>query len=328
MESFKAYVVRNLNDQISASIEALTLDDLPEGEVVIRVECSSLNYKDALACHGNRAIAGELPHVPGIDLAGEVISCETDDYQSGDKVLITGYRLGAPDWGGFSQVVRVPAEWVVPMPEGMSARQAMTYGTAGFTAAQCVMAVTERVTPDAGRVVVTGATGGVGCLALAILAKLGYEVAAISGKEHLKETLLSMGAKEVLPREELADESGKPMLPARWAAAVDTVGGAPLSTLIRSTDYRGVVAACGLVAGIDLPLTVYPFLLRGVTLAGIDSAKCPREPRLEIWRRLSGDWTVDLPDRLVRTVKLSEVAAEVERMLAGGSEGRTLVDLT
>ena len=327
MQTFQAYVVRESEGSITSAIEELRMDDLPAGEVVIRVECSSLNYKDALACQGNRAIAGELPHVPGIDLAGEVLSSESDDYQPGDKVLITGYRLGAPDWGGFSQVVRVPAEWIVPMPERMSAKGAMTYGTAGFTAAQCVMAVTDRVAPDAGQVVVTGATGGVGCVALSILVKLGYEVVAISGKEHLKETLLQMGAKEVLPREALADESGKPMLPARWAAAVDTVGGEPLSTLVRSTDYRGVVAACGLVAGVDLPLTVYPFLLRGVTLAGIDSAKCPREPRLEIWRRLSGDWHVELPERMVRMIGLEDLPPEVERMLSGKSEGRTLLDL-
>ncbi len=327
MQTFQAYVVRESEGSITSAIEELRMDDLPAGEVVIRVECSSLNYKDALACQGNRAIAGELPHVPGIDLAGEVLSSESGDYQPGDKVLITGYRLGAPDWGGFSQVVQVPAEWIVPMPEGMSAKGAMAYGTAGFTAAQCVMAVTDRVAPDAGQVVVTGATGGVGCVALSILVKLGYEVVAISGKEHLKETLLQMGAKEVLPREALADESGKPMLPARWAAAVDTVGGEPLSTLVRSTDYRGVVAACGLVAGVDLPLTVYPFLLRGVTLAGIDSAKCPREPRLEIWRRLSGDWHVELPERMIRTIGLEDLPPEVERMLSGKSEGRTLLDL-
>ena len=327
MPTFKAYVVRESKGSLSSAIEELSMADLPAGEVVIRVEFSSLNYKDALACQGNRAIAGELPHVPGIDLAGEVLSCESNKYQSGDKVLVTGYRLGAPDWGGFSQVVRVPAEWVVPIPDGMSAKEAMTYGTAGFTAAQCVMAVTDRVAPDAGQVAVSGATGGVGCVALAILVKLGYEVVAVSGKAHLKETLLQMGAKEVVPREALADESGKPMLPARWAAAVDTVGGDPLSSLIRSTDYRGVVAACGLVAGIDLPLTVYPFLLRGVTLAGIDSAKCPCEPRMEIWRRLSGDWGVKLPDRMVRTITLADLPTEVDRMLAGGSEGRTLIDL-
>ena len=327
MQTFRAYVVRESEGSICSTIEELTKDDLPAGEVVIQVECSSLNYKDALACHGNRAIAGDLPHVPGIDLAGEVLSSENNDYQQGDKVLITGYRLGAPDWGGFSQVVRVPAEWVVSMPEGMSAEEAMTYGTAGFTAAQCVMAVADRVEPDAGQVVVTGATGGVGCVALSILVKLGYEVVAISGKEHLKETLLQMGAKEVLPREALADKSAKPMLPARWAAAVDTVGGEPLSTLVRSTDYRGIVAACGLVAGVELPLTVYPFLLRGVTLVGIDSAKCPREPRLEIWRRLSRDWRIHLPERMVRTVSLEDLPTEVERMLSGMSEGRTLLDL-
>lgn len=316
------------NDEAIGSVEWLTDESLPSVEgpsVLIEVEYSSLNYKDALACGGHRGVVGSLPHVPGIDCAGRVVESDGDDFRVGEAVLVTGYDLGAARWGGYSGRVRVPADWPVALGEGLTTRQAMTYGTAGFTAAQCVHAIHDRVRPDAGDVLVTGATGGVGVFAVAILAKLGYRVVAATGKPDQASHLAELGAAEVVGREVFQDEGRRPMLSERWAAAVDTVGGGPLSSVIRSTKYRGVVAACGLVAGDQLDLTVYPFLLRGVTLAGIDSAKCPREPRLEIWRHLSGDWRVELPEDLVTTVTLDGLPERLRLILAGGVAGRTLV---
>lgn len=306
-------------------ISSADLPPVEEPSVTIEVEYSSLNYKDALACQGHRGVVAKLPHVPGIDCAGRVVASESDDFATGDAVLVTGYDLGGARWGGYSGIVRVPAAWVVPLGGRLTPRQAMTYGTAGFTAAQCVMAIVDRVDPDAGDVVVTGATGGVGGFAVAILAKLGYRVTAVTGKADQAETLHLLGAADVVGREVLSDDSGRPMLPERWAAAVDTVGGAPLAQLVRSLGHRGVVAACGMVAGTDLPLTVYPFILRGVTLAGIDSAKCPAEPRREVWRRLAGDWRVELPNALVSMIDFDGLPAAIERILAGGMVGRTLV---
>jgi acrylyl-CoA reductase (NADPH) len=222
-------------------------------------------------------------------------------------------------------LVRVPADWPVAIPAGFAMREAMILGTAGFTAAQCVMAIEARVSPEAGEVVVTGSTGGVGVFAVALLAKLGYRVVAVTGKPQHAGLLRRLGAADVVGRDAVAGDPTKPMLAERWAAAVDTVGGATLAAIVSSLSHRGIVAACGLVGGTDLPLTVYPFLLRGVTLAGIDSARCPREPRLEVWRRLMGPWRVALPEELVTTVTLDGLAERVESILAGRVLGRTLV---
>lgn len=325
-DTFSAIVVSSEGQQqAEPRLATLAPADLPPGEVVVRVAYSSLNYKDALACQGHPGVVNSLPHVPGIDCAGEIAESTSPDYQVGDAVLITGYGLGAPAWGGLSQYARVPAEWVVPMPAGLNARSAMVYGTAGFTAAQCVDALVRHgVTPESGPVCVTGGTGGVGVVALAVLAKLGYEVTVVSGKQEHHDTLQALGAYEVVGRDAL-DSGDSALLKARWAGAVDTVGGAPLASLLRSTHHRGCVAACGLVAGDQLSLTVMPFILRGVTLCGIDSAKCPRGPREEMWRLLSGDWKVDLPDAMVGEVTLDEVPAEVEKLLAGRHVGRTVV---
>lgn len=328
MDRFPCWIVEQGEGGPEGRVAELGWDELPKDDgpsVWIDVEYSSLNYKDALASRGQRGVAGPLPHVPGIDCAGRVLRSETPDLQPWDEVLVTGYGMGAPRWGGFSGVVRVPADWPVPLRGRLSAREAMIYGTAGFTAAQCVAAVQQRVPPDAGDVVVTGSTGGVGVFAVALLAKLGYRVTAVTGKPRLAEGLEAIGAAEVVTRDALDGSIDKPLLAERWAGAVDTVGGAPLATIVRSLRHRGVVAACGLVAGTDLPLSVYPFLLRGVTLAGIDSAKCPRQPRLEIWEKLAGPWRVTLPEQWITTVRLDELPAAIDRILAGGVAGRTLV---
>ena len=307
-------------------VDAITQDELPAGDVLIRVAYSSLNYKDALACQGHPGVVREFPHVPGIDCAGTIVESASDDWRPGDEVLVTGYELGAGHWGGYAAYVRVPAEWVVRLPAGLSLREAMIYGTAGFTAAQCVTAIVEHgIEPKRGPVVVTGATGGVGCLAVAILAKLGYDVAAVTGKRDQHDWLRRLGASTMLGREEVVDDSDRPLLGSRWAAAVDTVGGKPLATILRSMQHRGCVAACGLVAGADLQLTVYPFILRGVTLAGIDSAKCPRPQRLEMWKKLAGPWRVDRLHELANEVTLDELPNEIEKILAGQIVGRTVV---
>jgi putative YhdH/YhfP family quinone oxidoreductase len=254
------------------------------------------------------------------------VESASDEWRPGDDVLVTGYELGAGQWGGFAAYVRVPADWVVTLPAGLTARDAMIYGTAGFTAAQCVTAIIQHgIEPNRGPVVVTGATGGVGCLAVAILARLGYEVAAVTGKRDQHDWLRRLGASSIINRDEVMDDSDRPLLGSRWAAAVDTVGGKPLTTILRSMQHRGCVAACGLVAGADLKLTVYPFILRGATLVGIDSAKCPRPQRLEMWQKLAGPWRIDHLNELANEVTLDELPNCIEKILAGQIVGRTVV---
>jgi acrylyl-CoA reductase (NADPH) len=325
--SFRCLMVRRGDDgAVTYGVEEITVDQLPPGEVLIQVACSSLNFKDALACRAHPGVVRTLPHVPGIDCAGRVVESTSADFCPSDPVLVTGYELGAPRWGGWSEYVRVPAEWVVRMPPDWTPEDAMTYGTAGFTAAQCVMAIQHHgIQPGAGEVVVTGATGGVGSIAVALLAKLGYRVAAVTGKPEQAELLERLGAARMLVREDVDDRSGQPLLEPRWAAAVDSVGGNTLATLLASTQHRGCVAACGLVGGMELKTTVYPFILRGVLLAGIDSAKCPREPRMEVWRRLAHEWKLDNLTPLRREVTLTELPETIEGMLAGKAVGRTLV---
>jgi acrylyl-CoA reductase (NADPH) len=324
---FPALVVRRDDaGALGMAVEDLTVDQLPPGEVLIQVACSSLNFKDALATQAHPGVVKTLPHVPGIDCAGRVAESTNEEFCPSDPVLVTGYELGAPKWGGFSEFVRVPAEWIVRLPADWSPERAMTLGTAGFTAAQCVEAIVDHgITPEAGEIVVTGATGGVGSVAVALLSKLGYTVAAVTGKPEHHDLLRELGAKQFLSREEVDDKTDAPMLESRWAAAVDTVGGNVLGTLMRSLKYRGCTAACGLVAGTDVPTTVYPYLLRGVTLYGIDSAKCPREPRMEIWRKLSNEWRLDNLEPLTHEVTLSELPKVIGEMLQGKAVGRTLV---
>lgn len=319
-------VRKDANGTVTSAVERITVDELPADEVLIEVAYSSLNYKDALASQGHPGVVQIFPHVPGIDCAGTVVESRSLHYKPDEEVLVTGYNFGAGHWGGYAKYVRVPAEWIVPLPAGLTLRDTMIYGTAGFTAAQCVTALVERgIRPERGPVVVTGATGGVGSLAVAILAKLGYEVAAVTGKPGERSWLHRLGAAKILGRNEVVDKTDRALLAARWSAAVDTVGGLPLATIIRSLDHRGCVAACGLVAGTDLPLTVYPFILRGVTLAGIDSAKCPRPQRLEMWQKLAGPWRVEQLDELSELTTLDGLPKYIQEILAGEIVGRTLV---
>jgi acrylyl-CoA reductase (NADPH) len=324
------YVERDSSGAIRSGIKTISQSNLPPGEVLIRAQWSSLNFKDALAATGHPGVARRLPHVPGIDVAGVVADISADhqtpELAVGDEVLVTGYELGAGQWGGWSEYVRVPKEWVIKRPNSLTLRETMVLGTAGFTAAQCVDALLHHgIQPKHGDVVVTGATGGVGSLAVMLLRKLLFRVCAVTGKAALRDRLEEWGAAEVLGRDVVLDSSSKPLLPGRWAGAVDTVGGATLSTIIRQTKDQGCVTACGLVGGTDMSLSVYPFILRGVTLAGITSSGCPRPDRETIWAKLSSSWRLPDLDRITTEVRLDQVGDLVPKILAGEIVGRTVV---
>ena len=311
----------------SMNVLAISPEQLGQGTVEIEVHWSSLNYKDALAATGHPGVTKHFPHVPGIDAAGVVVNCTDGTFTPNESVLVTGYDLGQGHWGGWSERIRVPSEWVVRMPAGLTARDAMVYGTAGFTAAQCVLALQKNdVHPDSGEVVVSGATGGVGSIALRILSHLGYRIVAVTGKAELTQRLLDFGATRVISRSDLLDETTRPLLNARWAGGVDTVGGHLLTSLLRGTQYGGCVAACGLVAGAELNMTLYPFLLRGISLCGIGSADCPRDKRLVIWDLLAGAWRPANLNQLIKEVTLEQLADEVTRILAGQQTGRVIVN--
>ena len=324
---FKALLLEENDGKVSASIQELDESRLPDGDVTVDVEYSTVNYKDGLVVNGLGGLVREYPHVPGIDAAGVVAASDSPKFVAGDDVLVTGYELGSGAWGGWSEYIRVPADWVVPLPTELTFDEAMTFGTAGFTAAQCVTALAHQsITRNSGPVIVTGATGGVGCLAVCILAKLGYEVTAVSGKTDRHDWLRELGARDVVGREAVDVASERPLLPSQWAGAVDTVGGNTLATILRSTKHRGCVTACGLVGGTDLNLTVYPFLLRGVRLIGIDSANCPMDSRQEIWKQLAGPWKPDNLADLATHVALDDVQSAVDQILKGQLTGRYVVD--
>lgn len=329
IDTMRCWLVRrDAGGGVSGGVANVPRADLPPGEVTIAVQYSSANYKDALAAQGHPGVVRRFPHVPGIDAAGTIAASDAPTLSPGAEVIVTGYELGSGQWGGWAEYIRVPAEWVVPLPTGLTLREAMTIGTAGFTAAQCLQALQRQgISPDSGPVVVTGATGGVGCLAVLLLAQLGYDVTAVTGKPDRHDWLRDLGAKQVLGREAVLDTTDRPLLSARWAGAVDTVGGGTLATLLRSLRHRGCVAACGLVGGAELHLTVYPFLLRGTKLEGIDSAQCPVALRREIWTRLASDWRLGGLDRVVSEFTLEQSGEVVRRLLAGGSIGRPLLRL-
>jgi putative YhdH/YhfP family quinone oxidoreductase len=326
-ETFRCYLVTKDEDgNVSGAIGERRLDELPKGDVLIRVLYSSLNYKDALAVKGHPGVNKVFPHIPGVDAAGTVVQTGVYEFVEGDQVLVTGFDMGSNRWGGYAEYVSVPQDWVVPLPGGLTLRESMMLGTAGLTAGMCVAAVVDHgIEPDRGPVVVTGASGGVGSVAVAVLAKLGYHVAAVTGKQSAHDYLKGLGAAEILPREEVHDRSEKPLLSGRWAAAVDTVGGEILATVLRATRQGGCVAACGNAGGIELPLTVFPFILRGVVLAGVDAAFCSIALRHRTWDRLAGPWKLDSLDRIARFIDLDELPAQVDEILAGRITGRLAV---
>ncbi|MBW1606684.1 MAG: YhdH/YhfP family quinone oxidoreductase [Deltaproteobacteria bacterium] len=328
-KNFKAMVVTEVeNDRFVRNIEDRHLDDLPKGDVLVNVEYSSLNYKDVLSAIGNRGVTKNYPHTPGIDAAGRVVESLSKDFKAGDAVIVTSYDLGMNTSGGFGQYIRVPAEWVVKMPEDLSARESMIFGTAGFTAALSVFRLVDYgITPDMGRVVVSGATGGVGSIAVSILSKAGYEVTAVNGVVDEKDFLLKIGAKEVISIEEAIDSSGRPMLKGLWAGGIDTVGGEILATTIKSTKDDGAVTCCGNVGSHDLPLNVYPFILRGVTLMGIDSQNCPMPMRLKVWNKIADEWKLDHLELLTTEVPLEGLDQRIDLILQRKHKGRTIVKL-
>ena len=328
-DTFRCYLVRKTGKgHVEGKLEDCPTLDLPPGEVLVRVAYSSLNYKDALAATGHPGVVRRFPHVPGIDAAGTVVTSSSGGFRQGDEVLVTGYELGAERWGGWAEYVRVPAEWVLPRPAGLSLEETMILGTAGLTAGLSVRALRQHdVMPESGEVVVTGATGGVGTMAVRLLAKLGYSIVAVSGKQDKEAWLRQQGATRVLRREEMCDESNEPLLPARWAGAVDTVGGTMLATLLRSMRNRGCVTSCGSVGGAEVPMSGCPFVSRGVTLAGIDSVWCSKPRREEIWNRLSGEWKLDDLTSIRTVIGLEEVGDYVPKILAGQITGRVVVDV-
>jgi len=306
-----------------------SINDLPEGDVLIEVHYSSLNYKDALSATGNKGVTRNFPHTPGIDTAGIVKESSSDLFNIGDEVIVTGYDLGMNTAGGFGEYIRVPAQWVVPCPKSLSLKKSMVYGTAGFTAALSVYKlVNSGVRPEAGDILVTGATGGVGSIAIALLSKLGYNVIGSTGKIHEKKLLQAIGVKDIIDRKELNDDSGRPMLKSRWAGVIDTVGGNTLATAIKTTQYGGSVTCCGNVADHNFSASVYPFILRGVSLLGIDSVQCPMPLRTEIWEKLSGDWRIDTPEGSFNEVSLDKLDSCIDDILAGKHVGRTIVNLS
>lgn len=325
---FKALVVEEgKSGDFEINIKKKAVKDLPPGDVIIRVRYSSLNYKDALSASGNRGVTKKYPHTPGIDAVGEVVESSSKVFAKNDKVVVTGYDLGMNTCGGFEKYIRVPAEWVVRLPPDLKMGEAMIYGTAGFTAAMSVHALTEDVAPGGGEILVTGASGGVGCLAVAILAKLGYKVVGVTGKPEGKRFLKKLGAARVIDRQEALDESGKPMLRTSWAGVIDTVGGETLATAIKSTKPLGTITCCGNVASADLPLTVFPFILRGVRLVGIDSQNCPMPHRQEIWDLLGHTWKVETLLDLCEEIGLEGLDHHIELMLKGKQKGRVVVNL-
>ncbi len=324
---FKAILIEKDDAGYRAQLTELADDALPEGDVTVRVAWSTLNYKDGLAITGKGPVVRKFPMVPGIDLAGTVEASSHPDVAVGDAVVLNGWGVGEGHWGGLAQRARLKGDWLVPLPAAFTARQAMAIGTAGYTAMLCVMALERHgVTPDQGEILVTGANGGVGSVAVAVLAKLGYTVVASTGRPDEADFLKTLGAAEIIDRATL-NAPGKPLARERWAGAVDTVGSHTLANVCASTRYRGTVAACGLAQGMDFPSTVAPFILRGVTLAGIDSVMAPRAERLEAWQRLGRDLDVAKLELITSEIGLSEVIDTAARLMAGQVRGRVVVDV-
>jgi len=326
-EQFKAMIVEKQPDKtFTRTIGNRAISELQEGPLLIKVQYSSLNYKDALSATGNPGVTRNFPHTPGIDAAGEVVEDTSGTFKTGDQVVVTGWDLGMNTAGGYGEYIRIPAEWAIALPAGLTLRDSMILGTAGFTAGLSVHALAERVAPEAGEILVTGATGGVGSVAVAILAKAGYQVVAVTGKSDQAEFLKSLGAHEVISREILMENADRPMMKERWAGAVDVVGGEMLAAVLKSTRYGGTVTCCGLVGSPELPVNVFPFILRGVSLLGIDSVQCPVLQRLAVWSKLAGAWKVDL-EALVTEISVENLEDYIQAILKGGLRGRILVKL-
>jgi acrylyl-CoA reductase (NADPH) len=325
MGEFKGLLLRDADGKVTQAIEMISDADLPPGDVTVAVEYSTLNYKDGMILNGIGRLVRKYPHVPGIDFAGTVEHSQSPDYKAGDKVILTGWRVGEVTWGGYAQRARVKASQLVPVPVGLSTKQAMAIGTAGFTAMLAVMALEDQGLKPGAEVLVTGAAGGVGSVSIALLAQLGYKVTASTGRPETHDYLKSLGAAGFIDRSELAKAPTRPLDTEKWAGAVDSVGGTTLATLITQLAYRASVASCGLAGGSDLSLTVIPFLLRGVNLLGIDSVMCPIDRRRAAWQRLARDLPKDKLDAITQTISLESVGDWAGRILKGGVRGRLVI---
>jgi len=327
--TFKALITDKADDgAITQTIEEIGEDRLPEGDVTVAIDYSTLNYKDGLCLLGRGGLVRNYPHVPGVDFAGTVEASDDERYRPGDQVILTGWRVGEVRWGGYAQKARLKADWLVPLPGGLTTRQAMAVGTAGLTAMLAVMALEDHgLKPDDGPVLVTGAAGGVGSVATAILAELGYHVAAVTGRPEAADYLTSLGAKQIVPREEINEVSKRPLESETWAGCIDAVGGAMLARVLGQMKYRCSVAAVGLAGGAELPATVIPFLLRGVNLLGIDSVMQPYDNRLAAWQRIVTDLPMEKLEAMIRPATLADLPDLGRAILKGQVKGRVVVDV-
>ncbi len=325
---FKSLLLSQTDEKVSAQITEMDESQLPEGDVLVKVEYSTLNYKDGLVLNGLGGLVRNYPHIGGIDFAGTVESSDHKDFKPGDKVVLTGWRVGEVHWGGYSQKARVNGDWLVPLPEGLTPRQAMAVGTAGFTAMLGVMALEDHgLSPDQGDVLITGAAGGVGSVAAAILAKLGYSVAGSTGRADTHDYLRDMGVSTIIDRSELNEPSKRPLEKERWAGCIDAVGGTTLARALAQMQYGASVAAIGLAGGNKLDATVIPFLLRGVNLLGIDSVMCPTAKRLRAWQRIATDLPMEKLENMTSDAKLQDLPQLGKDILAGNVRGRVVVDI-
>ncbi|KAB2912754.1 MAG: oxidoreductase [Hyphomicrobiaceae bacterium] len=326
--TLKAILIEQGGSRQKVGLAELPRDRLPDGDVTVRIACSTLNYKDALAITGKSPVVRSFPMVPGIDFAGTVEESSNANFKPGDRVVLNGWGVGERHWGGLAELARVKGEWLVPLEPALTFAQAMSIGTAGYTAMLCVMALERHgVRPGSGEVLVTGAAGGVGSVATVLLAKLGYAVVAVTGRVEESDYLKKLGAKRILPRSQFS-EPGKPLAKEQWAGAIDVAGGQVLANVCASMRYRGVVAACGLAGGMGFPATVAPFILRGVTLVGIDSVMCPRDERQEAWRRLARDLDPTLLDAMTERILLEDCVPVADRLMAGAVRGRVIVQIS
>ena len=324
---YKAFVIREKKDgTFSRSIEDKNIEELPPGEVLIQVKYAALNYKDALSSSGHKGITRKFPHTPGVDACGIVVSSESSEFVKGDAVIVTSYDFGMNTSGGFQEFIRVPAKWPVKLPSKMTLEESMILGTGGFTAALSLYKMQQNgQIPEMGPIVVTGSTGGVGSMAVAILALNNYKVIAASGKKDAHDYLRELGATQIISREETNDKSGRPLLRPKWAGAIDTVGGNTLATCIKACGRNGNIAVCGLVESPKLETTVYPFILNGVNVLGIETAETPRSIRLKIWELLADDWKPKHLDKIKKIIALEDLETHIPLMLEGKSKGRVLV---
>jgi len=325
--TYKAFRVEEKEGEFISTIKEVPFSSLVKGELLIKVHYSSLNYKDALSASGNKGVTRNYPHTPGIDAAGTIVSSESSKFNVDDKVIVTSYDLGMNTNGGFGQYIKVPEDWVVKLPENLSMKEAMIIGTAGLTAGISVLRLNETVKPEDGEIIVSGATGGVGSLSIAILNKLGYKVTAITGKKTAYEYLMALGADKVILRKDFEEMANRPLLKPVFSGAIDTVGGVILENIIKSINPMGVVTCCGNVASPKLDLTVFPFILRGISLIGIDSQNFPMKHREKVWNKLSNEWKTDKLTVTVTEITLNELDEKIDLMLKGKLKGRTVVNM-